>query len=156
LDKDFMTSAVKLSGPWSIQAIETFLAASIIPVRLSVLGSEGAPIVASHWFIHENGVIRCATQQGSVIYKCLQSNIKCGFEVSPDNAPYRGVRGQGTASLDLDENKAMLARLHDRYRGEKRSKFREWLLNRDAAEFIISVRPSRIMSWDYSTRMTAT
>jgi nitroimidazol reductase NimA-like FMN-containing flavoprotein (pyridoxamine 5'-phosphate oxidase superfamily) len=151
-----MTNLEKLSGPWSIQTIETFLAATIIPVRLSVVGSEGTPIVASHWFIYENGVIRCATQQGSAIYKCLQSNGKCGFEISPDKAPYWGIRGQGTASLELDEDKKVLARLHDRYFGEKRSGFREWLLNRDTAEFAISINPSRFMSWDYSARMTET
>lgn len=89
-----MTNLEKLSGPWSIQTIETFLAATIIPVRLSVVGSEGTPIVASHWFIYENGVIRCATQQGSAIYKCLQSNGKCGFEISPDKAPYWGIRDE--------------------------------------------------------------
>jgi hypothetical protein len=149
-----MTNVEKLTGPWPIQTVEAFLNSATIPVRLSVITSTGAPIVASHWFLFEHGVLRCATQEGSAIDRCLRSNDKCGIEISFDQPPYRGIRGQGIAALESDKDKTLLKRLHDRYFGEHDTLFREWLVNRNQVEVGISVRPTRMMSWDYSKRMT--
>ena len=144
----------KVTGPWSVEQIETYLQATVIPIRLSVLGPSGDPIVASHWFTYDNGVLRCAVRSGSFLDRCLTANGACGFEIARDDPPYRGVRGRGDATLSSDRDKALLKSLHDRYLGEDNTAFRQWLLTQDREETEVSIEPTHWTSWDYTSRMT--
>ena len=143
----------KLTGPWSIERVEEFLESTVVPVRLSVLGSSGGPIVASHWFTFDEGMIRCAVQKASFVDCALAANGVCGFEIARDDPPYRGVRGQGKASRAPDPDKSLLRLLHDRYLGADETEFRRWLLGRDHEETTILIEPTHWSSWDYADRM---
>lgn len=141
------------SGPWSANATEEFLVSTVIPMRLAIITLSGEPVVASHWFLYDKGLLWCATKEGSLVDRCLASTPKCGFEISPDAPPYHGVRGRGIATRTPDHGLALLRRLHDRYLGEDETRFRNWLLGRDDGEIAVSIQPTRLMSWDYSKRM---
>jgi len=66
--------------------------------------------------------------------------------------PYRGVRGQGRASL-RGEGGALLGELLDRYLGGRDSPLARRLLADAADEVAIRVVSTRLASWDYTERM---
>jgi len=145
---------LKLNGPWSVERIEEFLKATVVPIRLSVIGPSSVPIVASHWFAYDEGMLHCAVRNGSFLDRCVAANAGCGFEIARDSPPYRGVRGRGIATRALDQEKSLLKLLHDRYLSADDTEFRRWLLNRDHDEIAISIEPTHWTSWDYTDRMT--
>jgi hypothetical protein len=85
----------------------------------------------------------------------LARQSRLGFEIAVEKPPYYGIRGQGLASLGMDNDAALLTRLINRYLGEQKTPFREWLLKGAENEIAITIRPVRIMSWDYRDRMTS-
>ena len=147
-------SQPKLSGPWSALQIMEYLDETPIPLRLSVISPKGWPVIVSLWFIFDQTENLCASKRQSKIVKCLENNSRCAFEISGETPPYSGVRGQGIAFLREDGNINVLERLHDRFLGGENTPFRRWLLENGNNEVIISIKPERLMTWDYRTRMS--
>ena len=147
---------MEISGPWNEDEVVEYLRSTLIPVRLSVIAPSGYPIVASHWYVWEEGAMRCGMPMESKLAQALRRNPKCAFEVAGDVPPYRGVRGQADAILLDDGDLKNLKALISRYFGDLDSSLAQWLLNRDEAEAMVIMRPQRMMSWDYSDRMSAT
>ena len=143
-----------LSGPWSISQIGSYLNDKAVPLKLSVISSGGWPVIVSLWFVFDENRIICASRKKSKIIKFLESNPRCAFEVSGDSPPYSGVRGQGIAMLSNKDSHGVLERLHDRFLGMQDTPFKQWLLKNSENETIISIEPKRLMTWDYSTRMS--
>jgi len=145
---------VKISGPWKMDRIEDYLEQSSFPLRLSVNGSEGWPVVASLWFAFDEGSLWCATQKGSRIAALIERDPRCAFEISPNEPPYQGVRGQGRASLHDELGPVMLDRLIGRYVDASDGRFARWLRSRSDDEAAIRIQPVHLMSWDYERRMS--
>jgi Pyridoxamine 5'-phosphate oxidase len=139
------------SGPWSDDEVRGFLAATVIPVRIASMGS--FPMVQSLWFLPDGLDLWCATQADSVLARRLRADGRCGFEVSADDPPYRGVRGTGHATLVPEAAAGTLARLIERYQVADDSPLARWLLSRTDTEVAVHVRPATLSSWDYSPRM---
>jgi len=144
---------IRSTSTWDAPGIEQFLLGAKIPVRLSCLSRNGIPLICSLWYLYDDGAIWCATQRTARLAKLLQANGSCGFEVAGDAPPYRGVRGQGRATLLGSEGPAVLLRLMDRYLQQRDSAFAQWLLSRQDQEVAIRIEPAWLTSWDYSTRM---
>ena len=144
----------KLSGPWDESAYETYLRETALPLRLSVVSSSGWPTIVSLWFVYDEGAIRCASKKSTRIVKLLEENPKCAFEVSGETPPYFGVRGQGHVTLDPQLGPKLLPKLIERYVGPENSSFRRWLLAQSTEEVAITIKPIRVMSWDYRKRMS--
>jgi len=142
-----------LSGPWSVDEIGTYLAGAVIPVRLSAISPAGWPVVLSLWFLYADGAFHCASRSHARIVALLEANPRCGFEVAGETLPYFGVRGQGVATLDRKNGKAVLERLADRYLGAGDTPFRRRLMQGARDEVALIIRPTRMMSWDYRKRM---
>lgn len=140
------------SGPWSAAAIAAFLDETAIPIRLASAGQH-FPMVQSLWFLHEDGALWCCTQQDSVLAKRLRADRRCGFEVAGDQAPYRGVRGTGHATLLPHAAADILPRLVGRYVGSEPSSLGDWLMSRLDREVAIRLDGLTVTSWDYSARM---
>lgn len=139
------------SGPWSAAEIREYLDGTVIPVRLA---SHGAyPIVQSLWFLPDGLDLWCATQSDSVLARRLRADDRCGFEVSADQPPYRGVRGTGHATLVPHAAADVLTRLIDRYLESADAPLARWLLSRLDTEVAVSITPRTLASWDYSPRM---
>jgi len=143
-----------IQGPWTDDDVNQFLRASRLPVRLSVVAPSGYPIVASHWFDWDGSVLRCGMPQSSRLAQALRRNPKCAFEIAADTPPYKGVRGQGDAYLTEDVDLENLKSLIVRYLGDVDSSLAKWLLKRTEPEVIVSITPKRLMTWDYSERMS--
>ncbi len=142
-----------LSGPWSSQEIEGFLKHAAIPIRISAISPPGWPTIVSLWFIFEDGCLKCASKDTSRIIQLLRHNPRCGFEISYENPPYFGVRGQGSVTLDANLGPELLPRLIDRFVDKEKTSFRSWLMLRKTEEVGIIIEPKRFMSWDYRARM---
>jgi len=147
-----MTIEVR-SGPWSSPAIETWLSQTVIPLRLATSGKQG-PLVQSVWFVYDQGGLWCATQRDSVLAKRVVRDVNVGWEVSPDQPPYRGVRGSGVATVvdDAAQVSSVLDRLVERY-GQSGTTLAQWLLSRIDSEVALCISDLNITSWDYTPRM---
>jgi hypothetical protein len=139
------------SGPWSEPEIRDFLAATVIPVRLASMGT--FPMVQSLWFVPDGLDLWCATQADSVLARRLRADDRCGFEVSADEPPYRGVRGTGHATVFPEAAAGTLPRLIQRYEVADDSPLATWLLSRIDSEVAVRISPRTLSSWDYSPRM---
>jgi hypothetical protein len=139
------------SGPWSDERIRRYLGDTVIPVRLASMGA--FPLVQSLWFLPEGLDLWCATQADSVLARRLRSDARCGFEISADDPPYRGVRGSGHATLLPEAAADILPRLLERYQVAADSPLASWLLSRMDTEVAVRISPRTVSSWDYSPRM---
>lgn len=139
------------SGPWTADQARAHLAEARIPVRLASSGT--FPLVQSLWFLFEDDALWCATQADAVVTRRLQREPRCGFEISADLPPYRGVRGTGIASIEPTAAATVLPRLIERYVGDEPTPLSTWLLSRLDTEVAIRIGDLAITTWDYSGRM---
>jgi nitroimidazol reductase NimA-like FMN-containing flavoprotein (pyridoxamine 5'-phosphate oxidase superfamily) len=144
---------IRSGSAWDQAQINHFLSECVIPIRLACNDSHGEPLVCSLWFLYDEGALWCATQKSASVVKLLAAAPKCGFEVAPQDMPYRGVRGQGVASVSAEAGSAVLLRLIDRYLGKRDSSFARWLQSRADNEVAIKIIPAYFSSWDFSQRM---
>ena len=140
------------SGPWTEAEIRTYLRRTCIPIRLATAG-KASPLVQSLWYLFDDDALWCCTQADSVVAKRLRRNPNCGFEISADQPPYRGIRGTGLASLSAPDAADLLPKLFERYSSSSDSQLAAWLLSRIEHEVAIRIDHLVITSWDYSNRM---
>jgi hypothetical protein len=144
---------LKSDSAYSERQVVEFLVETAIPLRLACHGHKGYPLVASHWFLYEEGYLCCAVHDSSLVAQLLTDNPKCGFEVAPDTIPYHGVRGQGEVTLSREGAGEMLGRLILRYLGNLDSSLAKWLMSRADGEYLVRIRPTWLTAWDFSERM---
>ena len=145
--------ACRLSGTWTRQQVDEFLANAVIPVRLACVGSDGFPRVVSLWFRYQAQVLHCVTHRKARLVSILRRDQKAGFEVAPNEPPYYGVRGQGVVTLRPLGDSDALEVLIERYLGGHESNLARWLLSRRDEEMLLTIDPLTIYSWDYRHRM---
>ncbi|MFB6356009.1 MAG: pyridoxamine 5'-phosphate oxidase family protein, partial [bacterium] len=88
-----------------------------------------------------DGAFWCATHEQAKVLEYLRHEPECAFEVSPNEPPYKGVRGRGTAEIERDEDKHVLTRLIKRYLGDTSTMLGKMLLNSDREEYKIEIEP---------------
>ena len=145
--------AIPLKGPWNEREVSEFLSSQVFPIRLASVSTDGFPRVLSLWYFFANGNLHCVTHKKSALSKILKNNGSVGFEISPNEPPYYGVRGQGIASLSKEGAPDALSQLIDRYCGGTESSLARWLLSRKEEERLITITPTRFFCWDYRKRM---
>ena len=139
------------SGPWDRSQIGAFLEDTVIPIRIASAGRT-SPLVQSLWFLHDEDSLWCCTQADAVLTRRLGSDPRCGFEVSGDLPPYRGVRGTAKAEILPERATDMLPRLIARY--DAPASLADWLLSRLGREVAIRLHSLRVTSFDFTTRMS--
>ena len=144
----------ELKGPWDKGQVQAYLREVRFPLRLACVGADGYPRVVSVWYQFDGQQLYGASHRSSQLVGLLQKSPRVGFEVAPNEPPYRGVRGQGIATLHEEGGGAMLEGLLQRYLGDTESGLARWLLSRAEEEMLISIRPERLFSWDYTDRMS--
>ena len=134
-------------------AIEAFLATAVVPIRISAIDGD-FPFICSIWFHFHDDALWCAAHERTKLIQLLRNNPRCAFDVSPNEPPYRGVRGKAIAQLHRnDVAQKTLETLTTRYLDNNNSNLRAWLLSRSHEEYAIQLNPTWITSWDYSDRM---
>lgn len=144
---------MNVRGTLSRTEIERFLSASAIPIRLACRTPGGSLWMLSLWFRHRDGSIECATSADADVVQYLREDPSLAFEVSTNEPPYRGVRGNGTASIESDPDKTVLEALLERYLGGIETPLAKTLLAEDREEVTITIEPETVYGWDYSDRM---
>lgn len=129
------------------------LASLRVPLRLACRNRDGWPVLASLWFLPEDGKLWCATPVSAQVVRWLEAEPRCAFEVSTNEVPYRGVRGRAVAHLDASRGDEILRRLAALYLGSESTPFARWLLSRGLPEMAISLAPESLTRWDFSRRM---
>jgi len=142
-----------ISGAWSETQLEAFLEESRIPIRIGTQRGDGSLWMVALWYRYRNELFECATWANAHVVRFLRNDSEVTFDVSTNHPPYRGVRGNGTATMSADETKATLRALIERYLGDTDSSLAEWLLNDAREEIRIRIRPNEMYSWDYTDRM---
>jgi nitroimidazol reductase NimA-like FMN-containing flavoprotein (pyridoxamine 5'-phosphate oxidase superfamily) len=124
-----------------------------IPIRLSCRTLEDGLWMLSLWYEVDDGALRCATAASADVVEFLEHDPRVAFEVSVNDPPYRGVRGQATVTVDPDPGKVVLRSLVERYLGGTDSSLAQTLLSKDREEVRLTVEPTRVATWDYGERM---
>ncbi|USZ67983.1 pyridoxamine 5'-phosphate oxidase family protein [Halorussus salilacus] len=140
-------------GAWTETEAESFLTEQTIPIRLACHRPDESLWMVALWYRYRDGTFECATWAKADLVGYLRNDSQVAFEVSANHPPYRGVRGNGSASLSEDEGKEVLRSLIERYLGDTDSELARWLLSPEREEVRIRVHPQRAYSWDYSERM---
>jgi len=73
----------------------------------------------SVWYAYQDGALLCVSHRKSALIRLLEQDPRVGFEISPNDPPYHGVRGQGTVSLAPLGEHNVLEALLDRYLGQQ-------------------------------------
>ncbi|WP_253738269.1 pyridoxamine 5'-phosphate oxidase family protein [Halohasta salina] len=142
------------TGAWDRERTEAFLEGRTIPVRLACHTRADTLWMLSLWYLYRDGALWCATSASADVVDYLAGDNRVAFEISTNEPPYKGVRGNGTASVDADTDKDLLRELLERYLGGTDSPLAEQLLSPDREEVRIRIDPARIYTWDFSERMT--
>ena len=143
----------RLLGAWDTERLEAFLTETTIPVRIATHRGDGSLWMVTLWYRYRNGSFDCATWADADIVRFLENDSEVAFDISTNDPPYRGVRGNGTAAMSPDDDKVVLRSLIERYLGGTDSSLAEWLLADDREEVHIRIQPESMYSWDYADRM---
>lgn len=140
------------TGVWDEQDVADFLDETTVPIRLACHTGSDRLWMVSLWFAYD-GAFHCATGADADVVQWLRDDDAVAFEVSTNDPPYRGVRGNGTATIDADEEKELLRSLMERYVGGTDNDLGDRLLSAGREEIRIRIDPDRLYSWDFSGRM---
>ena len=141
------------AGAWDAAETEAFLDSATVPLRLSCHASSESLWMLSLWYLYREDAFWCATSATADVVDYLGDTDHVAFEISTNEPPYRGVRGNGTATVEPDPEKALLRELLERYLGGTDSDLAERLLSPDRDEVTIRIEPDRLYTWDFSDRM---
>jgi hypothetical protein len=135
--------------------VDAFLESQTIPVRVATRTPAGGLWMLSLWYGYDPGdaTLHLATSASARVVQYLDHDPGVAFEVSTNDVPYSGVRGQGTASLEPDDDKAVLKSLVDRYLGGRDNDLARWLLRDERDETHVTIDVSKAFAWDYGDRM---
>jgi nitroimidazol reductase NimA-like FMN-containing flavoprotein (pyridoxamine 5'-phosphate oxidase superfamily) len=144
-----------LRGAWNQDDVSAFLDDARVPVRLACRTPKGGLWMLSLWFEYDPdaGQLACATAASADVVRYLREDDTVAFEISTNRPPYRGIRGQGIATIAPDDEKALLRRLLERYLGGTDSALARSLLDPDRDEVRIEVDVTKAYTWDFSDRM---
>lgn len=139
--------------PMMTTTLKDYFEATPIPMRLACVTAAGWPMIVSLWFLYREGYFYCATQRTAKVIKYLQQEPRCAFEISADQMPYCGIRGQGTAIIDPVLGVEILTALLQRYLGGTDNALAQKLLAHRGSEVAIVIKPVKLYQWNYTDRM---
>ena len=144
---------MELRGNLSMDAVERFLETTTVPLRLSCHRPDGSLWMLSLWYRYRDGSLECATSATADVVTFLERDSEVAFEISTNDPPYQGVRGNGTATITPDPEKATLSALLERYLETTDSPLAKRLLAPEREEVTITIEPEVVYGWDYTERM---
>lgn len=143
----------EFSGAWTASEVSSFLDETAVPLRLASHTPSDDLWVVTLWYRFRDGDLYCATSAQADIVRFVRRDPSVAFDVSTNDQPYKGVRGNGTAHVEPDPEKTVLRDLIERYVGDTDTSFAGRLLAEDREEVTIRIEPDRMYSWDFTARM---
>lgn len=147
-------SGAERRRPPDPEVVRHFLDEARIPMRLAVVSPSGFPSILSLWFLREGETLWCATKADARLTAQLEANGRVAFEVSCEAPPYRGVRGWGRARVVPGRGREMLERLLGKFQGGLETPLARRLLADADREVAIAIEPFRMVTWNYTRRMS--
>ena len=141
------------TGAWDRAETEEFLVETTVPVRLSCRRPAGDLWMLSLWFVYREDALWCATSAAADVVDYLAHDDRIAFEISTNEPPYKGVRGNGTTEITPDEDKQLLRSLLERYLGGTNSPLAKRLLSPQREEAQIRIDPQTVYTWDFTDSM---
>ena len=141
------------TGAWDRAETEEFLVETTVPVRLSCRRPAGDLWMLSLWFVYREDALWCATSAAANVVEYLTDDNQIAFEISTNQPPYKGVRGNGTATIRPDEDKQLLRSLLERYLDGTDSPLAKRLLSPTREEVKIRIEPEKVYTWDFTDQM---
>ena len=118
--------------------------------RLSSMNPDGTIHTAPVYFKYDNGDILIGTQEVTRRVRNTRQNSNVTVLIDNQTPPYKGVVIYGEAELDYEDVIAKRVAIFERYMPtENAQQFATGLAN-SFVPVIIRVKPSRIVSYDYS------
>ncbi len=136
------------------QQLEKICKGLVTPLRISAILPAGYPLICSLWYEYSNSCFCCVTQENAKLIEILGSNPQCGFELSPNEPPYYGLRGYADAEIQSAGAAELLEKLIVKYLGDTNSSLARHLLEKSHSEVMITLKPRSIFTWDYRERMS--
>lgn len=143
----------EFSGTWSPDEVATFLQGVTIPIRIATRRADGSIWPVTVWYRYRDGQFECATHADSALVGLVKGEPDVGFDVSTNDVPYSGVRGNGRVTVSSEGAHEVLRDLVERYLGGTDSSLARGLLDADREEVLLRIDPAEIYSWDYGDRM---
>jgi nitroimidazol reductase NimA-like FMN-containing flavoprotein (pyridoxamine 5'-phosphate oxidase superfamily) len=137
----------------ALSDVREYLEQVRIPIRLASMTPGGWPMLISLWYLYQDGLLYCATQESARITRYIENDNRVAFEVAADDPPYCGVRGQAKARVDDQLGAEILEKLLVRYLGGTKNELAQKLLAKKDSEVAIVLDPKRIYTWDFRERM---
>lgn len=134
--------------PMTRNEIERLLKKPNIAV-VSVTTPDGGPHSVPVWYEYRGGTISIFCAPDSFKYKCLQRNPRISLCVDTRTPPYRCVILKGTAKTAAKKAAALIERMAVAYYGAREGKKYAATIRNETLG-IISFKPTRMISWDYS------
>ncbi|MGR8947739.1 MAG: pyridoxamine 5'-phosphate oxidase family protein [Gammaproteobacteria bacterium] len=111
------------------------------PVRLASLSANGFPLISTIWFLYENGLLWCITQQRTLLRRNLAADPRCGFEIGLDGQRFKLLRGQGLATLDLEDGERVTELMINRYMRDRSGPAATAIRAQIPTEYAIAIKP---------------
>tara|TARA_B100000029_G_scaffold415992_1_gene420002 strand:- start:77 stop:571 length:495 start_codon:yes stop_codon:yes gene_type:complete len=139
-------------GAWTGAEISEFLHGAVMPMRLGFNSKRGLLVVPLWFCFADSALVACAVRE-SLVIRSLGADPEVAFDVSTNDLPYRGIRGNGEARCVHEVGSQALQDVLDKYIQDDDHSLARWLSSRSHTEVAIVVEPAWITSWDFSDRM---
>lgn len=84
-------------------------------MRLASISPHGYPLISILWFLYGEQRFWCITRASTLMRRNLTANPRCAFEIALSGKPWRLLRGQGDARLDLADGARITNLMIDSY-----------------------------------------
>ena len=111
------------------------------PVRLASISPNGFPLISTLWFMYERGFFWCITQQRTLLRRNLAADPRCAFEIGLDGQRFKLLRGQGFATLDLEDGGRVTELMINRYIKDTKGPIAETMRAQIPTEYAIAIKP---------------
>ena len=138
--------------PMKKKEIDQILAQPHIAV-VAVTAPDGAPHAVPTWYEYKGGKVTFHTDKSAFKYKCLEHDPRVTLVVDTKKAPYKCVVLKGRASIEIKKNDDVRGlRMSIAYLGQKNGiAYHNTMKGHEVA--VVTLKPERIISWDYSKEM---
>lgn len=111
------------------------------PMRLASLSSNGFPLISTLWFIYDKGLFWCITQERTLLRRNLAADPRCAFEIGLEGRRFKLLRGQGLATLDLEDGRRVTELMISRYIKDPNGRSARALRAQIPTEYAIAIEP---------------
>ena len=122
--------------------------------RIGSIDKKGDPNVHPVWYYFDNDKIYFETGKDARKTQNIKRKNTIYFCIDDDTAPYKGVRGKGTAITiqDVDKSLPIVENLLIKYLGTLDNKMAKFLFNsvKSGESVVIEITPHFFATWDHS------